>query len=344
MPTPTKQHIKDSQAALTLIKTGACCTIQDSGRRGLQELGISHGGAADLPAFFWANRLIGNSPNDACLEILFGGFKAVFSQNTCIAITGAHTDVFINNTLAARWSILQIRTGDTLEIKTPRAGLINYVSIAGGFQCQPILGSRSTIIRDGIGPNNGLALQNNQDVYYLQLEQVQLKQLLIEESQLSQSQFKKNRLTQRDPTSIPRKFIPSYTEELCLGLIPSQQNNNFDHNAKAVFFDSVFEISPQSNRMGYQLKGASIKTGTVNLLSEGIAQGAVQIPPDGQPIILLSDHQSLGGYPKIGNISRLDCFRLSQRRAGEKVRFRPTTLIAAQEKLAKLYRFFNFQL
>lgn len=305
-------------AKLNIKKAGAACSIQDLGRKGFQYLGLSQGGAADLHAYLWANYLIENNAGAAAFEITLGQFAIEFEADTEIAITGAEANATINGESVALWCGLKIKAGDLLEIKLPRTGLLNYLSISGGIQCEQHFGSRTIVAREKTGPNGGCTLKLGDNIHYLA------------------------RTSKRKSTrSTPSHYIPDYGQSINLKAIPTPASDYFSASEVERFLASSYLISPQSNRMGYRLKGASLKSMSSGLPSEGINFGAVQVPADGNPIILLSDRQTLGGYPKIASISKLDCYQLAQRRPGQEIRFEEASIPQCQNGLREFLNFFG---
>ena len=306
------------QGKINIVNPGPMCLIQDQGRFGYQHLGYTQSGACDEHAFFWANKLLNNHHNCPALEITLGPFTAIFTEHTQIAITGAKTVAKLNGTPISTWQTHTIHPGDNLIIKPACSGLRIYLAIKEGLIIEKKLDSHSMTNREKLGFNQGAPLEKNTTITYHQYEPEQ-KRLV----------------------HTPPRFIPNYKQVLTLHLFPSYQAKQLPEEALSILCNNEYTISPQSDRMGYRLQGEPVVPTFSHLLSEGIAFGSVQFPPDGQPIILLKERQTIGGYPKIGCISKLDCFALSQRRPGQKVRFKTTSLEMAKERLTSFYNFFT---
>ncbi|WP_407333398.1 biotin-dependent carboxyltransferase family protein [Enterovibrio sp. 27052020O] len=290
-----------------VVNPGMLTLLQDAGRIGYQHLGITAGGPMDEHAFYWANRLLGNPPNTNQLEITFGQLQLKVNAATCIAITGADLSARINDKPVKSWCTFAVKKGDTLEFGTPKQGLRAYLAVKGGFECEEKLGSVATVKREKIGglKGNGEPLKQGEVLRFTPHVQP---------------------IDQR----APKWTIPNYDAPLELGVMPAYQNASFSHDAQMTFFTSAYEVSQNIDRMGYRLSGAPIKSSLGGIISEGIAFGAIQIPNDGQPIVLMKDRQTIGGYPKIGCLSSLGAGQLSQRRPGQTVSFSPMDVADAE--------------
>ncbi|SMF00962.1 biotin-dependent carboxylase uncharacterized domain-containing protein [Alteromonadaceae bacterium Bs31] len=280
---------------LTLLKPGPMSSLQDRGRQGCQHLGLCSGGAADGYAFKWANRLLDNPDDAACLEITLGPCEIHFSHAARIALCGASSECCIAGNPIPPWGTWNVGENETLSIPMAKTGLRFYLAVEGGFIAKKIFNSFSSL-----NPDGSLAVFKEGDKLAYPI-----------------SKNKKNTLKR----SVYWKNIPDFRAELTLRLHPSYQYSLFSGECRRKLFSSCYTLSPQCNRMGYRLQGDALKWERGGIVSEGIAYGAVQIPPDGQPIVLLNDRQTIGGYPKIGCVSAEDCYLLAQRRPGQKVRF-----------------------
>ncbi|WP_163936048.1 biotin-dependent carboxyltransferase family protein [Paraferrimonas sp. SM1919] len=287
---------------------GPLASIQDLGRTNHANIGLTTSGAADPEAFYWANKLLGNGPNSSAIEVTFGGLALIATADCAIAITGAQAEIKLNNTLLPMWRSVNVKAGDSIDISYAKHGCRLYLAVVGGFQLPAEFGSQSTTIREGVGPFNGKALQKNDDLPSLNRTALQHFQL-------------------------PVAAVPSYSNELTLRVITGYQFSDIPKLERLKFFNSQYQVSPQCDRMGYRLKGEAISTGISNLYSEGITKGAIQIPADGQPIVLANDRQTIGGYPKIGSVLSLDLAKLMQTSAGAKIRFSAITIEHAHNLL-----------
>ncbi|KHF24494.1 biotin-dependent carboxyltransferase family protein [Solemya velum gill symbiont] len=289
-----------------VLKPGHFSCIQDLGRVGYQHLGITTGGPMDEHAFSWANRLLGNSPNVAQVEITYGVLSLLAETDAMIAITGADLDARINDIHVAPWFSYSVAAGDRLEFNTPLSGLRAYLAVVGGFSATHKLGSCATVAREGIGGITG------QGDYLTKGDRLNF-----------------DPHAHRSRATVPTWAIPDYDAQLALGVVPGYQAAQFPDDELEKFFSSSYEVTKNIDRMGYRLSGAAIDSGLDGIISEGICYGAIQVPGDGQPIILMKDRQTIGGYPKIGSLTALGAAQLSQRGPGASVNFYPITLYEA---------------
>ncbi|WP_394174956.1 5-oxoprolinase subunit C family protein [Thalassotalea litorea] len=282
--------------------------IEDAGRIGQARLGLTTGGPADRMAFYWANRLVENSRGCAALEITYGGVKLHSNCKSSIAVTGAAVEIKINNRVVGNWQSHAVEKGDLIEIGFSQNGIRAYMAIKGGIQIAPQFGSCSTVTREKIGGLNGSVLEKGD-------------WLPVYEQPCTHT------------NALPQEAIPHYATSLTLRMICGYQYRQFSDTQRQRFFSGEYQVSSQWDRMGYRLQGPAIKFPEPSLLSEGIAFGAVQIPADGQPIVLLNDRQTIGGYPKMGSVFSLDAYLLGQCQQGTKVRFEPISIETAHNEL-----------
>lgn len=303
---------------LQIIRPGWHATIQDAGRIRAQQAGLTEGGAADEHAYRWANKLLDNPPGAACVEVLMGQFEAVFDVSTMIAVTGADLAPTLNGRPIAPWSTLSVRPGDRIVFERPVSGLRAYLAVLGGWQTPVCFGSRTTVVREGLGGLDGGALKQGD--------------WLPCESGL-RGPAKARQLADR--------YRPDYRLPLTLKLVPGYQYEQFSALDRQRFIAGTYTVSQRIDRMGYRLEGPAITPGTSGVISEGIALGAVQFPRDGQPIVLLRDRQTIGGYPKIGCVSSLSCSALTQRGPGARVHFEFVSLESVQADRLLFNRYFD---
>jgi len=280
---------------------GLLTLVQDRGRFGAHNLGLTTGGPLDMLAFNWANRLLGNDENATCLEVSFGGLSLEAEVDTTIVITGAKMPCKINGKDIAQWHTQPIRKGDLLEMGFTSYGIRAYLGVAGGFDIEPSFGSSSTVVREKIGGIHGDKLQSG--------DHLPCRQGSIENHQ-----------------KLEDKYQPTYGKQATLRVVKGYQQAAFDHIQHWRFFNSEYLVTERSDRMGFRLEGEVIHSNIVGMLSEGICHGAIQIPADGQPIVLMNDRQTIGGYPKIGSVIPLDTARLAQLAPGSTVRFEAISL------------------
>ncbi|MBL4911480.1 MAG: biotin-dependent carboxyltransferase [Alteromonadaceae bacterium] len=283
-------------------QAGIHTLIQDLGRFGYHAIGLTNGGPLDYQAFYWANSLCQNPANSSALEITLGGLELTAISATKIAVTGATVALFINNQAKALWRSHTINSGDIIRLGFAKRGMRAYLAVVGGFQIPKSFGSSATVCRESIGGLQGKALINND---FLPIKTLSAK---------VEVDF-----------SLPEKYRPIYMNEVVLRTIVGYQYQHFSRLAQQLFFSSEFTVSEHCDRMGYRLANDNIKSHISadidGVLSEGICHGAIQIPADGQPIVLLNDRQTIGGYPKVGAVIALDTNKLAQLGQGAKVYF-----------------------
>ncbi|PYE34546.1 biotin-dependent carboxylase-like uncharacterized protein [Idiomarina fontislapidosi] len=303
---------------IEVIEPGMYATIQDFGRLGYLKKGLTRGGPIDENAFLWGNYLLKNNPMAAQIEIVLGGSKFKFTSPAAVAVCGADVSLKLDNNEKSIWETFQVEAGQVLTIGPARNGLRAYLAVAGGIQVDAQWGSCATVKREHLGGHkgDGSALQKGDT-------------LAIASSQCE--------LTQR----IPWRYRPDYSKPPVLGLIPGFQYDQFAMAEREKLCFHEYTISQQSDRMGIRLEGPAIEYAGQGLVSEGINIGSVQVPPNGQPIIMMNDRQTLGGYPKLGNISPLDLSRLAQCRPGQTVQFTRVEVAQVQQQLTKYYDFFG---
>src|SRR5690606_39150637 len=285
-------------SGFSVIAPGVLSLLQDSGRFGQGALGLTNGGPMDAPSAAWANRLLGNHSNATLIECSVGGLQLRADTHSYIAVTGATLPLTINGKAAERWTAHKVQPGDLLELGMVTAGLRAYIAVAGGFTITPQFGSSATVLREAIGGLNGNKLQAGDTLATNSADKLQRQRL-------------------------PARYRPQFNQVLTLRLIEGYQAQSFTATERQRLYLNSYNVTPQADRMGYKLSGSAISCQQTQLLSEGICYGAVQIPPDGQPIVLLNDRQTLGGYPKIGSVLSLDCALLAQAAAGTTVYFTP---------------------
>ncbi len=291
---------------LKILEAGFLATIQDMGRHGWRDRGVPVSGAADRQALRLANLLVGNPETAACIEVTLGGFQAEFLSSAHVALAGADPQASLNGRPIACWASHRVKAGDVLKLEPPVLGCRTVLSIAGGIDVPIVLGSRSTCLLGGFGGYRGRALQPGD---------------LIECGEQRGSPL----------PQVPASCIPPYSDEPVLRAVPGPQDDAFTEEGLAVFFSSVYEVTPRSDRMGCFLKGPEIThRWGADLLSDGIVPGSIQVPGNRQPVLLLADAQTTGGYAKIATVVSIDLPLAAQLRPGSRVRFEPVSLLEAR--------------
>jgi len=295
-----------------VLKAGAFTLIEDFGRYSYMHLGVSNSGFMDEYAALMANKLLDNKFDTNLLEIAFFGLKLKALASTTICITGAKCDFKINKEKKNIWQNHFIKKGDILEIGKIIEGQRVYLGVKGGFKIKKELKSSCVTIKENLGGLDGNKLKNNDFLPYD-----------------SSNNFISKRLK--------KQFIPKYEDFQVLRVLLSYQDDTFTQKQKDKFFDSIYTISGDFNRMACKLNGEKIESNVNGIISEGIAFGAIQIPKDGQPIILLKERQTIGGYPKIGSVLPIDCFKLAQMKPGQKIKFEQIDIKKAEKKIKEFY-------
>lgn len=285
-----------AQGEATLQKCNGQVLLVDRGRHHCQHLGLCSGGAADMYAYHWANQLSATNMDAAVLEITLGPVAVTFHSPTVIALSGASCEARINGRKLYNWAAARVGAGETLSLGMASSGLRTYLAVAGGFVSPQLFGSCERLNPDA-------------------------SQRLLVAGEVLHYPLANQELFDRPRQMLPWHQVPDHQSPLTLHLHPCYQFDGFPADEIDRLVNSEFVVSPHSNRMGYRLEGEEIRWRGAGIVSEGIALGSVQVPPDGQPIVLLGDRQTIGGYPKLGCVHAADCYQLAQRRPGQRVSF-----------------------
>lgn len=299
---------------IEILRPGPLATVQDLGRPGYRRYGVGWCGALDGLALTLANRLVGNPDAAAGLEITLGPAQLRFHAPAHIALAGADCAATLDGAVIPRgWSV-PVKAGQTLQLQVPSTGMRAYLAVAGGIAVTPAMASRSTDLNAGFGGWQGRALRSGD---YLPLG------------------------TPQRPPARRGLRLPPITP--CVRALPGPEYGDFSAASQAGFWQSAWQIGAQSNRMGYRLQSAAALIGdTPELRSHAVLPGVVQVPPNGQPILLMADAQTTGGYPKIATVIETDLWMLAQLRPGSTLRFAPCTLEAALAARRKLRRYLEY--
>jgi KipI family sensor histidine kinase inhibitor len=298
------------RAQIKVLDPGPQTTVQDLGRPGHLRYGIPPSGPVDGAAFILANRLVGNADGAAALECTVLGPRLEALTPCAIAVTGAAMPVTVNGREAPRWTTLLLEAGDVVKVGPAGAGVRAYVALAGGIDVPEVLGARATYLRGRLGGLEGRALRRD-DVLTL---------------------FPASRPPVR---RIPEAVQPALDAEPEIRIVLGPQDDRFTAEGIAALLSAPYEMLAQSDRMGARLRGQRITHSRGHdIISDGIALGSIQVPGDGQPITLLVDRQSTGGYTKVATVCSFDIRRLGQVKPGQRVRFRAITLAEAHRTLA----------
>jgi biotin-dependent carboxylase-like uncharacterized protein len=294
-----------------VITPGSFTTVQDRGRYGFQKIGVPVSGAVDFFASRVANILAGNGPDAAVLEMTVVGCTLAVLKPAWVALTGADAVVKHNGKPLSLWRGFQVNPGDLLSIDKVRQGCRVYMAVAGGFDVPVVMGSRSTNVQAGLGGHHGRPLQKGDFLPVGEAGPIPPK------------------------ASAPAEHVPDYASEIVLRCIPGPQNEFFVSEGRSLY-DAAYSVSAQADRRGIRLEGPRLEHvhgSPGGVISEPSLPGNIQVPGDGQPIVLLLE-QTVGGYAKIGSVISSDIWKLGQVIPGSTVRFEEVDLQAAND-LAK---------
>jgi biotin-dependent carboxylase-like uncharacterized protein len=279
-----------------VLSAGPLTTVQDLGRFGLAHLGVPRSGPGDRGAAALANRLVGNPPQAALLEVTAGGLQLRLPDTRRVAVTGAQTEVRLGGRALASHTLGYSTPGAVLTVGRPARGVRSYVAISGGLDVEPVLGSRSTDVLSGLGPaplREGDLLPLGRSAPFIPV------------------------VGWAPPPAVP--------EVIWLRLRWGPRADWFTPQSVQAFTGGSYEVSPLSNRIAVRLRGPALarRPEFGELASEGMATGAVEVPADGQPLVFLADHPTTGGYPVIGVVHPDDLDLLAQAAPGIRLRFQP---------------------
>jgi antagonist of KipI len=287
--------------AIEVLAPGPLTTIQDLGRFGYGRYGVPQSGALDTFSLRAANLLVGNPENEACLEITTFGSRIKALRDVAIAVTGGDLKPFCNDTPFSMWTSSILKAGDILSFKGVKCGCRSYLAIGGGFSLPEVLGSRSTNLSSGFGGFDGRPLKRG-DILSAHSPHLHLKTA---------------------GQSLPQDLIPRSTNTWRLRVILGPQDDQFTKDGRDTFLNSPYQVSYQSDRTGIRLAGPSLERRPEveeSIISEGVIPGAIQVPGDGQPIIILVEIVT-GGYRKIATVISADLPLLGQIKPGDTVSF-----------------------
>lgn len=312
--------------SIHVIKPGMFTTIQDKGRIGYQKYGVLTSGGMDPLSLRIANILTGNQENEAVLEITLMGPGPVLTcqKDQLIAVTGADVEVEIDGEQVPLWKPLFIRAGSTITFGPCKRGCRSYLAVAGGFDVEPVMKSKSTYVRAKIGGVEGRPLEKG-DVLPIG-EPSPLAVSLVH-------MLKSKGERAPDWTVNHAHFLPLGKSPV-IRVLEGRHLSHFQEESQQAFFERSYQVTPQSDRMGCRLKGEPIRLKQkLELISEAVAFGSIQIPPDGQPIILLADRQTTGGYPRIGEVATVDLPLIAQAMPGANLTFQQIDRQEAEQAL-----------
>lgn len=322
---------------IEVIRAGVLTTIQDLGRTGHRRSGVCTGGALDTLALEVANRLVGNPPGAAGLELTLGPVVLRFTRAARVAITGADFHATLDDTPVYAWRSLPVEAGQTLTLRAPTIGMRAYIAIAGGIDVMPMLGSRSTDLSARFGGLGGRALKDGDRLPVGPVQAAARGGAFAPGAPaFGVKPPSWCGLVHVEPAAHHRAGPMA----LAVRVIPGPEYASFSKAAHAAFWKEDWSITPNSNRMGYRLAGPVLeREKSSDLLSHAVLPGTIQVPPSGQPIILMGDAQTTGGYPKIGSVISADLWLLAQARLNQRVRFVQSSLEDARAALREVTKY-----
>ena len=299
---------------LKIIQPGMLSTIQDRGRYGYQRSGMPTAGAMDTFALRAANALLGNDDNAACIEATVLGPRIEILADTRIAVAGANVSPRLDGEPVPMWHAVPVSKGSRLEFRSPKDGMRAYLAVAGGIDVPLVMGSRATYMKAAIGGIEGRPLRAGDILNTLASDTA-------------------------DPAILPAitdEEAPTYGSNHELRVVLGPQRQAFTQEGIDTFLNSTYTVSINSDRMGYRLEGEPIEhTDGPDVISDGTPLGAIQVPGDGQPIILLADRGTTGGYTKIATVISPDLSKVAQAMPGHTITFRSVSIEEAQAAYRK---------
>ena len=294
---------------LKIIQPGMLSTVQDRGRYGYQRFGMPTAGAMDTFALRAANALLGNDDNAACIEATVLGPRIELLADTHVAVTGANVSPRLDGEPIPMWQAVPASKGSRLEFRGPKDGMRAYLAVAGGIDVPQVMGSRATYMKAAIGGIEGRPLRAG-DIL---------------------DAFRSETTGSPNTIALPQEEVPTYGSSHVLRVVLGPQKQAFTQQGIATFLGSTYTVSINSDRMGYRLEGEPIEhTGGPDVISDGTPLGTIQVPGDGQPIILLADRGTTGGYTKIATVVSPDLGKVAQAMPGHTITFRSVSVEEAQ--------------
>lgn len=294
---------------IKITNPGLLTTVQDRGRWGYQQYGVSTAGVMDLFSMEVSNRLVGNDPSEGVLEMTLMGIEFEIEGEALMAVCGAQMEGTINGEPLPLWQSISLKDGDEVSLSSCSSGARAYLALSGGFKIPEVLGSKSTYTRAKMGGFKGRKLEAGDEI---ELGEQKGEQKLY---------------------ALPKDKIPKLSESTEIRVILGPQDDYFTEEGIQVFLSSEYTVSQDSDRMGYRLKGKEIAhKDRADIISDGICFGAVQVAGDGQPTIMLADRQTTGGYTKIATVISPDLPLLAQMSPGSKLTFKEISIDQAREE------------
>ena len=299
--------------SFNVIEPGFLTTIQDTGRHGYQCFGVPVTGAMDMLALIAGNSLVGNPSNFAGLEFTLSGPRLEVLHDSLIALTGCGFALYLDGSPLPSWTALRVNRGSVISIEKQGFGNWGYLCVSGGLQVPVVLNSHSTYLRGRFGGLDGRQLQSGDHLVSPNVD---------------------DRVFHFASSVIEPLFRPHYEENPVLSVIPGPQYDMFTDEGTVVFFSARYSLTMTSDRMGYRLEGPAVEhLSGADIVSDGMFAGAVQVPANGQPIVMMAEAATTGGYTKIAGLSTVSRSLLAQCQPGEsQVSFSLTTVERAQQE------------
>jgi len=306
--------------SLQIERPGLLSTVQDLGRTGLQHLGVPVNGVMDELAHRLANLLVGNDEGEATLEMTLAGPRLRFGEDAVIAVCGADMEARAGERLLPMWRPVRIPRGTVLDFGRATQGARSYLAVAGGFDLPPVFGSRSTALMGGYGGHRGRALKKGDALPLRDPDHAHAPRWVRLLARTGQG-------LAHPGWSVTRAGMTQPQRPQMVRLVPGLHHECFSEDAREQLTRALYRVARDSDRMGYRLEGAALQgVRGADGLSEGMVMGAIQVPPDGNPIVLMADRQTAGGYPVIAVVAHADLPLMGQIAPGDDVHFRFVSL------------------
>ena len=307
---------------ISVISPGPLTTVQDAGRFGYMQSGFSPGGCMDARSMKIANILVGNEKGEGVLEMTMMGGTFSFDGTSVIAVTGADMKPTLNGEECPMYKAVEVKKGDELRFSRAESGMRAYLAVAGGFDLPLVMGSMSTNLKCKLGGFQGRKLQRGDEIPLRQSVNITF---------VGKRKFKNE---------------VKYTKSITLRAVLGPQDDYFTEKGIETFFEKTYTVTDKSDRMGIRLDGEKIESKNgVDIISDGVTTGSVQIPASGTPIIMMADRQTTGGYAKIATVLTTDLHLIAQAKPGTVIRFQKVTaeeairLYKAAEKEIRLFEY-----
>lgn len=307
--------------SIQIIRPGLLATVQDLGRYKYQKYGVVVGGAMDTSAARTANLLVGNNEAEAVLELTLAGAEFCVTKPALIAVCGGDMAAEVNGKRLPLWRPVLVDGGSVVQLREYRSGCRTYVAVGGGFDLPKVMGSRSTYVRGGIGGYNGRALSGGDTLSIRPPLPRSLSARII-------ASMHSNGMAA--PAWHAGHFaVAGISKEPVVRIVPGSHYEQFTPESRQGLLQASFRVGTQSDRMGCRLEGRTLQLSSpMELITEAVANGTIQVPLDGKPIVLLADRQTTGGYPRMAQVASVDLSVFAQLKPGDSLRF---TLISQRE-------------